>query len=69
MPGGKETTQEEILQELAKQYDIKVITSSLTHAETRMYFDSCYFKSLGYILGQSFFVVKELQAIKQEAIQ
>eukprot|EP00957_Ditylum_brightwellii_P184282 14037050-Ditylum_brightwellii.AAC.1 len=45
------------------------MTSALTHTETRMYVDSCYCKSIGYVLGQSFFTEKEIQALEQDAMR
>eukprot|EP00957_Ditylum_brightwellii_P057711 4376133-Ditylum_brightwellii.AAC.1 len=45
------------------------MTSALTHSEAQMYFKSCHSKTIGCILGQSFFTTKELQEIERDAIQ
>ena len=68
-PGGKGIKQFEVLKTTAHCYAIKAMTSNLTHAEARMYYESCYSKSIGYVLGQlSFTTAKELEEIEQEAI-
>eukprot|EP00957_Ditylum_brightwellii_P042279 3202163-Ditylum_brightwellii.AAC.1 len=42
--------------------------SALTHTEARIYYYSCYCKSVGYMLGQSFFSQEDLNDIEGEAI-
>eukprot|EP00957_Ditylum_brightwellii_P083374 6338160-Ditylum_brightwellii.AAC.1 len=59
VPGGNGVTQLNVLKKLAHKYAIKVMRSALTHTEARISFDSCYCKSIGYMLGQSFFAEKE----------
>eukprot|EP00957_Ditylum_brightwellii_P124044 9455595-Ditylum_brightwellii.AAC.1 len=66
-PGGNGTMQLNVLKKLAHEYTIKVMASALTNTEARMYFDSYYCKSIGYISGQSFFTEKEIQTLDQEA--
>eukprot|EP00957_Ditylum_brightwellii_P127998 9761418-Ditylum_brightwellii.AAC.1 len=34
-----------------------------------MYYDNCYLKSVGYVLGQCFFADQDYKEIGQEAIQ
>eukprot|EP00957_Ditylum_brightwellii_P192317 14640182-Ditylum_brightwellii.AAC.1 len=68
-PGGNGATQLNVLKELAHAYAIQVTTSALTHTEAKIYFNSCYYKSIGYMLGQLFFTEKEVQSIEQEATQ
>eukprot|EP00957_Ditylum_brightwellii_P113638 8663986-Ditylum_brightwellii.AAC.1 len=69
VPDSNGAMQLNVLKCLAHEYAIKVMTSALTHTEAKMYFDSCYCKSIGYVLGQSFSTKKEVQIIEQEAIQ
>eukprot|EP00957_Ditylum_brightwellii_P149750 11404438-Ditylum_brightwellii.AAC.1 len=68
-PQGNGMTQQLKLKETVTKYALKAMAYELTHSKARMYFDSCYCKSLGYVLGQSFFTAKELQKIEKEAIQ
>eukprot|EP00957_Ditylum_brightwellii_P102849 7837336-Ditylum_brightwellii.AAC.1 len=46
-----------------------VMTSALTHTEARMYYYSCYCKSVGHVLGQSFFLQEDLNEIEGKAIR
>eukprot|EP00957_Ditylum_brightwellii_P198031 15087724-Ditylum_brightwellii.AAC.1 len=67
-PGGENLSQKTILTTKSKSYAIKASTSSLTHQEAKMYYNSCYIKSVGYVLGQCFFTHDELKEIEKDAI-
>eukprot|EP00957_Ditylum_brightwellii_P159565 12146708-Ditylum_brightwellii.AAC.1 len=53
----------------SESYAIKASTSSLTHREAKMYYNSCYIKSVGYVLGQCFFTQDELKEIEKDVIR
>eukprot|EP00957_Ditylum_brightwellii_P150462 11456986-Ditylum_brightwellii.AAC.1 len=45
------------------------MTSALSPRESQRYYNSCYPKSVGYVLGQCFFTEAELEEIEKEAIR
>eukprot|EP00957_Ditylum_brightwellii_P131538 10032592-Ditylum_brightwellii.AAC.1 len=69
VPSGHRLTQQHVLKETTTQYAIRVMTSALTQSKAHVYFDSCYCKSVGYVLGQLFFTTTELQTLEKEAIR
>eukprot|EP00957_Ditylum_brightwellii_P124087 9458634-Ditylum_brightwellii.AAC.1 len=44
------------------------MASTLIHTEECMYYYSCYCKSVGYVLGQSFFLQEDFNEIEGDAI-
>eukprot|EP00957_Ditylum_brightwellii_P072424 5503872-Ditylum_brightwellii.AAC.1 len=58
-----------VLEDKANKYAVKASASSLPHSEAKLYYNSCYLQSVGYILGQCFFTDQECKEIEQEAIQ
>eukprot|EP00957_Ditylum_brightwellii_P104587 7969157-Ditylum_brightwellii.AAC.1 len=67
-PGGENISQKKILTTKSESYVIKALTSSLTHREAKMYYNCCYIKSAGYVLGQCFFTQEKLKEIEKDAI-
>eukprot|EP00957_Ditylum_brightwellii_P104810 7988883-Ditylum_brightwellii.AAC.1 len=67
--GGGNASQKNSLQRKSERYAIKASTSSLSHREAKMYYNSCYIKSVGYVLGQCFFTQTELKEIETDAIR
>eukprot|EP00957_Ditylum_brightwellii_P119874 9147074-Ditylum_brightwellii.AAC.1 len=67
-PSGGGFNQKQIPKEIATRYAARVMTHALTHTEARMYYYSCYRKSVGYVLGQSFFSQEDLNEIEVKAI-
>eukprot|EP00957_Ditylum_brightwellii_P010812 819891-Ditylum_brightwellii.AAC.1 len=67
-PAGVHTIQKEKLCKISDEYAIKLQTSALTYLENQQYYDSCYPKSVGYVLGQCFFDSKDLEDIEREAL-
>eukprot|EP00957_Ditylum_brightwellii_P085610 6512629-Ditylum_brightwellii.AAC.1 len=65
---GNSKTQYIVLKNKAKKYACKVLKSSLTHHESWVYYSSCHLKSLGYVLGQTFFSKTLLEDIDQPDI-
>eukprot|EP00957_Ditylum_brightwellii_P133547 10182417-Ditylum_brightwellii.AAC.1 len=53
----------------SERYAIKASTSSLIHREAKMYYNICYIKSVGYVLGHYFFIQDELEEIEKDAIR
>lgn len=51
-PGGGNVSQKNSLQRKSERYAIKASTSSLSHHKAKMYYNSCYIKSVGYVLVQ-----------------
>eukprot|EP00957_Ditylum_brightwellii_P077335 5876948-Ditylum_brightwellii.AAC.1 len=49
----------------SERYAIKASTSSLTYREAKMYYNSCYIKSVGYVLGRCFFTQDELEKLRK----
>eukprot|EP00957_Ditylum_brightwellii_P072402 5502678-Ditylum_brightwellii.AAC.1 len=68
-PAGGHLTQKEILGHTLESYATRAQTSALTNTESRRYYESCYFKLVGYVLGQCFFDKKDLEEIKKQAIR
>eukprot|EP00957_Ditylum_brightwellii_P156967 11946179-Ditylum_brightwellii.AAC.1 len=58
-----------VLTDKANEYAVKGSAGGLTHSEAKMYYNSCYLKSVGYILGQCFFTDQDCKEIEQDAIQ
>eukprot|EP00957_Ditylum_brightwellii_P151760 11556510-Ditylum_brightwellii.AAC.1 len=52
-PGSANASQKNALQKKSERYTIKASTSALKQHEAKMYYNSCYIKSIGYVLGQS----------------
>eukprot|EP00957_Ditylum_brightwellii_P201164 15324357-Ditylum_brightwellii.AAC.1 len=50
-PDSSNITQQKILEKSANEYAVKAQTSALTHSKSWRYYDSCYLKLLGYVLG------------------
>eukprot|EP00957_Ditylum_brightwellii_P092162 7016431-Ditylum_brightwellii.AAC.1 len=48
--GGGNLSQEALLTMKSERYAVKASTSSLIHKEAKMYYNSCYIKSVGYVL-------------------
>eukprot|EP00957_Ditylum_brightwellii_P011308 855205-Ditylum_brightwellii.AAC.3 len=67
-PAGANALQKMMLADKANKYAVKASASSLTHSEAKLYYDSCYLKSVGYILGQCFFMDQDCKEIQQEDI-
>eukprot|EP00957_Ditylum_brightwellii_P011534 872636-Ditylum_brightwellii.AAC.1 len=67
-PAGGHLMQREILGDTLELYATKVQTSTLTNMESRQYYESCYLKSVGYVLGQCFFDKKDSEDIEKQAI-
>eukprot|EP00957_Ditylum_brightwellii_P190827 14527859-Ditylum_brightwellii.AAC.1 len=51
-PGRANVSQKNALQKKSERYDIKALTSALRQHEVKMYYNSCYIKSVGHVLGQ-----------------
>eukprot|EP00957_Ditylum_brightwellii_P195775 14916012-Ditylum_brightwellii.AAC.1 len=68
-PAGTSKVQEIILIKKAKQYDYKVKKSLLYRYKAWLYYTSCYLKSIGYVLGQTFFSKHTLENIDRSAIR
>eukprot|EP00957_Ditylum_brightwellii_P125367 9555091-Ditylum_brightwellii.AAC.1 len=68
-PGGHMLTQQHVLNQTTTRYAIRAMTSAPTHSKAHMHFDSCYCRSVGYVLGQLFFMTTELQTLESKAIQ
>jgi hypothetical protein len=66
-PAGVHTIQKEKLGNVSDEYAVKLQTSVLTHSESQHCYNSCYLKSVGYVLGQCFFDSKELEDVDREA--
>eukprot|EP00957_Ditylum_brightwellii_P055737 4223304-Ditylum_brightwellii.AAC.1 len=66
--GGGNLNQKISLQRKLERFAIKASTNSLTHKEVKMYYNSCYIKSVGYVLGQYFFTQDKLEEIEKDAI-
>ena len=64
-PVGRHLIQKEILGDTSESYATKAQTSALTNMESRRYYESCYLKLAGYMLGQCFFDKKDLEEIKK----
>eukprot|EP00957_Ditylum_brightwellii_P206560 15349002-Ditylum_brightwellii.AAC.1 len=54
-PAGVNALQKMVLVDKANGYAVKASASSLTYSEEKLYYDNCYLKSVGYVLGQCFF--------------
>eukprot|EP00957_Ditylum_brightwellii_P079695 6059829-Ditylum_brightwellii.AAC.1 len=67
-PAGANKIQKEAQGDKSDDYAVKLQTSVLTHLESWRYYDSCYLKLVGYVLGQCFFKKKDLQEIEKEAL-
>eukprot|EP00957_Ditylum_brightwellii_P050470 3827294-Ditylum_brightwellii.AAC.1 len=67
-PGDSNITQQMILEKNANEYAVKVQTSVHTHSKSQRYYDSCYLKSIGYILDQCFFKKKDSEKIERAAL-
>eukprot|EP00957_Ditylum_brightwellii_P023571 1779318-Ditylum_brightwellii.AAC.1 len=68
-PVGENISQKSLLQRKSEGYAVKASISSLTHQEAKMYYNSCYIKSVGYVLGQCFFTQDKLEDIEKDAIR
>eukprot|EP00957_Ditylum_brightwellii_P134248 10234628-Ditylum_brightwellii.AAC.1 len=68
-PVGASKVQESILTKKAKQYACKVKKSSLYRHKAWLYYTSCYLKSIGYVLSQTFFSKHTLENINRPAIR
>eukprot|EP00957_Ditylum_brightwellii_P161557 12300605-Ditylum_brightwellii.AAC.1 len=55
LPGSSNITQQKMLEKNANEYSVKAQISVLAHSESQRYYDSCYLKSVEYVLGQCFF--------------
>eukprot|EP00957_Ditylum_brightwellii_P168960 12860657-Ditylum_brightwellii.AAC.1 len=51
------------------RYAIEASTSALSHHKAKMSYNSCYIKSVGYVLGQCSFTQAELEEIEIDAIR
>eukprot|EP00957_Ditylum_brightwellii_P204366 15338884-Ditylum_brightwellii.AAC.1 len=67
-PAGTGQVQGGILAEKAEKYARKVLKSALTKYEAWVFYTSCYLKSIGYVLGQTFFSKHVLETINHPAI-
>eukprot|EP00957_Ditylum_brightwellii_P098096 7473502-Ditylum_brightwellii.AAC.1 len=68
-PARTSKVQESILINKAEQYAFKVKKSLLHRHEAWLYYTSCYLKSIGYVLGQTFFTKHTLENIDRPAIR
>eukprot|EP00957_Ditylum_brightwellii_P002520 192825-Ditylum_brightwellii.AAC.1 len=68
-PGGANVSQKNALQKKSERYAIKASTSALKQHKAKMYYNSCYIKSVGYVLGRCFFSQTELEEIERYAIR
>ena len=68
-PEGTSKVQENILINKAERYACKVKKSMLNRHKAWLYYTSCYLKSLGYVLGQTFFSKHTLENIDRPAIR
>eukprot|EP00957_Ditylum_brightwellii_P046945 3562936-Ditylum_brightwellii.AAC.1 len=68
-PGRANVSQKNSLQKKSGRYAIKASTSALSRHEAKMYYNSCYIKSVGYVLGQCFFTQAELEEIERDALR
>ena len=68
-PEGINKTQKLYLKKVANEYATKVFTSALSHKESQQYYDACYLKLVGYVLGKCFLNTKDLEEIEHKAIR
>eukprot|EP00957_Ditylum_brightwellii_P076594 5821958-Ditylum_brightwellii.AAC.1 len=68
-PAGTIRVQATVLADRDAQYACRVTKSSLTRHDAWIYYNSCYQKSMGYALGQSFFFKYVQDNICQKALR
>eukprot|EP00957_Ditylum_brightwellii_P132990 10140314-Ditylum_brightwellii.AAC.1 len=68
-PDRGNNSQKNKLTDKAGIYAIKASSSSLNHHKARMYYNSCYIKLVGYVLGQCFFTSNKLDEIENDTIR